>query len=108
MSKKIRLGDEERTVVVADSPSVRIRGLGDLEELTVADGMLFSYEDDVLHAFTAARMRFPIMLAFYDKDGVLLEHYRVEPGVPAIVPTQRYRYVVEMPEEKFVVGKLGL
>jgi uncharacterized membrane protein (UPF0127 family) len=104
--KAIRLDDEERTVLVADTPSARLRGLGDLEELTTADGMLFSYDEDVLHAFTASRMRFPIMLAFYDKDGLLLEHYHVEPGVPAVVPSQRYRFVVEMPAERFVAGKL--
>lgn len=107
-TKAIRLDDQERTVLHADTAAARVRGLGDLEQLTTADGMLFSYEDDVLYPFTASQMKFPVMMAFYDKNGTLLEHYHVEPGVPAVFPKQKYRYVVEMPADKFVAGNLRI
>lgn len=103
----VDIGDFERTVIVANSPMTRSLGLSGMEKLTDVDGMLFVYDRDEFVPFTAERTLIPLILAFYNKDGDLLEHVLLQPGDRGpFWPPQSFRYAVEMPPELFVSGKL--
>lgn len=66
-------------VELADEYESRIQGLSDRDDLD-CDGMLFDHREPSFVPMTAARMRFPLQVQWFDTEGnnVGVEH--MEPG----------------------------
>lgn len=93
--KAIRLGDEELTVLVAESIVERANGLAGRDSID-ADGMLFVRPFEDHGSFWMKDVRMPLLLAFYDAQGGLVAQKAMHPGDSAYRPSRPFKYVLEL------------
>ncbi|MFB6233277.1 MAG: DUF192 domain-containing protein [Haloarculaceae archaeon] len=90
------------TAAVADTPSLRYRGLSDTGSLPADRGMLFVYESVDVRAFVMREMEFGIDIVFADdRRTITTIHHAPAPGPGEDGADQRYagrgQYVLEVP-----------
>lgn len=78
----IKFDQKTITVLVADTPSHRYRGLGGRETLGNYAGMLFRFVERQQHAMVMREMRFPLDIIWLDRGKVidLASDVPLEPG----------------------------
>jgi len=87
---RIRIGDEDLVVAVADEPAERARGLMEVTDLGELDGMLFSWGgDEVATGFYMKNTLIPLTIAFYAADGSYVDSFDMEPCRTDECPTYR-------------------
>jgi uncharacterized membrane protein (UPF0127 family) len=64
---------------VADTPVLRRRGLMEVTDLGVGDGMVFRYAEPTSTTFWMKNTPMPLSIAFFDAEGVFLESFDMEP-----------------------------
>lgn len=99
---RIRLGDENLLVAVADEPAERSRGLMDVTDLGELDGMLFSWGgSEVTTGFYMKNTLIPLTIAFYAADGSHVDSFEMDPCRTDECPTYRasgpFAYAIEFP-----------
>lgn len=99
---RIRVGDEELVVAVADEPAERARGLMEVNDLGDLNGMLFSWGgDEVTTGFYMKNTLIPLTIAFYAADGSYVDSLEMEPCRTDECPTYRssgpFAYAIEFP-----------
>lgn len=105
---RIRIGGEELLVAIADTPSLRGRGLMEVTDLGDLDGMLFTWGGEVVQArFTMANTLIPLRIAFFGADGALVDTFVMEPctGAGLCDPypaAAAYAYALELPADRTV------
>ncbi len=105
-SATITIDGRELAVAVADTPTLRSRGLMSVTDLGGLDGMLFVFEESTNGGFWMKDTLIALDIAFFDAGGVFVDRITMEPCAedPCLVyrPSGTYRYAVETP-----VGGLG-
>lgn len=97
-------GDDrvELTAWVADTRSLRRRGLMERTDLPDDAGMLFVFDAPTRNGFWMKDTRIPLSIAFFDDDGRLLETLDMPPcradPCPLYSPGITYRYALEVNE----------
>lgn len=108
---RIRIGDDEWLVAVADTPEERSRGLMGVRDLGQLDGMLFVWSAAAPRAFTMRNTLIPLDLAFFDSQGRFAELVSMVPceaePCPAYPSTGPARWAVEAPPGAFDGIPLG-
>jgi hypothetical protein len=95
-----KLGDD---IIMASNPWLRFRGLMGTDELSRGSGMLFPHTNAV-HGFF---MRYPILTAYLDAEGNVLEARILKPWhVGAVV--RKARYVLELPADLASIIRVGM
>lgn len=102
----VRVGDEELTVLLAETMTERAIGLSGRESLD-ADGMLFIRPTQDHATFHMRDMGFSLTLAFYDRDGDLVDQVDLEPGHDVHYRLIRpFKYVLELVDGEVPKGRL--
>lgn len=86
---------KELDVLVAETLTERALGLSGIDSLE-ADGMLFKRPVQDEAAFHMAGVKFPILIAFFDRDGGLVDQVTMEPGNSVYRPARPFKYVLEL------------
>lgn len=99
---RIRIGEEDLVVAVADEPSERARGLMEVTDLGELNGMLFSWGgSEVTTGFYMKNTLIPLTIAFYAHDGSYVDSFEMEPCRSEDCPTYRaggpFSYAIEFP-----------
>ncbi len=96
---------------LADDADLRARGLMRIDELGVADGMVFVYESDVSTRFWMKNTEIALSIAYFDAVGHYVGQLDMEPCVTSdcetYEPPGKFRMALEMPVgdlESFGVG----
>lgn len=88
--RDVQVGDRTLTLAVADSPSLRARGLMEVESLEDLDGMLFYWRHDAGgNGFWMKDTLIPLDVVFFLEDGTFAGRASMEPCPPdaATCPT---------------------
>lgn len=102
---RVRAPDGDRlgsvTAAIADTGTLRYRGLSDTEVLPEDRGMLFVYENVSDHTYVMRGMDFGIDIVYADGEGTITRiHHAPEPGPDEDSAAQRYpgrgQYVLEV------------
>lgn len=89
------LNGRELEVYVAISPEERAIGLNDISFIDL-DGMLFVYHAPSYTPFTVAKMMMDLDIAWYRKDGSLIQRGTYEAGYSQpLYCSEAYSYVLE-------------
>ena len=94
------LGGETLSLEVADTPSLRQKGLSGHPPLGDHEGMLFVFPEEGLHSFWMKDMLFPIDIIWLDREYRIVDVWeRADPkSYPqAVSPRLPARFVVELP-----------
>ena len=93
---------------VAARQSERIRGLANLESIDAA-GMLFPYDSPTYKPFTMKDMLIDLDIAWYDRNGKMLDHKSYEAGyAQPVCCSAAFSYVVESPKGMLPIGDILL
>ena len=98
--RSLMLGGRSVEVEVADTPSLRERGLSGGEALLEGTGMLFVFAEEGLHSFWMKDMRFSIDILWLTSSGEII--HMEESVSPSTYPTtflsqKPSTYVLELP-----------
>lgn len=104
---RVRIGNEDLVVAVADEPAERARGLMGVTDLGELDGMLFSWGgSEVDTGFYMKNTLIPLTIAFYAEDGSYVDSFEMQPCDTEECPTYRssgpFAYAIEFPAVRVV------
>lgn len=93
------------TVALADTPNLRRQGLQGVIDLGRAEGMLFSWGGTAVDsAFTMRNTLIDLDIAFFDREGRVVDLLRMTPCDAEPCPTYRasgpYAYALEVPADE--------
>lgn len=94
----LKIGNEKISLIIADTPEKREKGLGDLQELPEDSAMLFTFEKEDTYGIWMKDMKFPIDIIWLDtsKKIVTLEENVFPDTYPEIFyPGEKSFYVIE-------------
>ncbi len=98
--KKVKTNIKGRgsyTLWVADTPKKKSLGLSGIKSLPKKHGMIFVYDNDVQNSFTMKNTFIPLIIIFLDKNFEILETFKCKPQQKrSIIPSVKYRYVIEI------------
>lgn len=81
--REVQVGDRMLTLAIADSPSLRARGLMEVESLEGLDGMLFYWRHDAGgNGFWMKDTLIPLDIVFFLEDGTFAGRASMEPCPP--------------------------
>ena len=83
-------GQHEYRMEVAASPARQERGLGGRSELAPDQGMLFVFDPPAPARFWMKDTRVPLLLLYFDRDGILLSAHRMPVEADPSRPEHRY------------------
>jgi len=98
---RVRVGDEELDVVVADEFDERVQGLRRRRDLGPYDGMLFAFEGPTITSFTMSTVPVPLDIGFYGARGRVVDRLRMRPCAgdesecPLYRPSGAFSYALE-------------
>ena len=99
-TRSIRVQGTFVRVAVADTESLREKGLSGVASLSANEGMLFVFEKDGLYSFWMKDMNFPLDIVWLAADGkvVAVAEDRSPASYPeSFTPTSPARYALELP-----------
>lgn len=95
----LKVGDEQFSVEVVDTPSSREQGLGSRELLATSTGMLFVFPESGIYSFWMENMAFPIDIAWINSDWCVVNvANRVSPDTypDFFTPSEEALFVLEV------------
>lgn len=92
---KIKVGDSEFVIAVADTEEKRIVGLSQLDSLPKGKGLLMKFDSYTRTPIRMSDMKFPLDLIFI-KDGKVIRVKSAENGSSDIKATANYNSVLEI------------
>jgi uncharacterized membrane protein (UPF0127 family) len=96
---RMRIGNVELAISIADDPAERARGLGGRAELSHDHAMLFMFPSNGRHGIWMKDMRIPIDIVWLDEGRTVVDvRGRVAPETypEVFTPRSDSRYVVEL------------
>ena len=84
------------TLLVADTVSKQKMGMRIFDKPPYRTGMIFTYNKPVMKSFTMKGVKFPLIIMFFDDNDNLINAYNALPGQKSIVPSQPFKYVIEI------------
>ncbi len=97
--QRVRVGEEEWIVAVADEPAEQAQGLMGVTDLGGLDGMLFLWEEDVFTFFWMKDTLIPLDIAFFEESGDLIDVISMVPceadPCERYGPDRPFRYAME-------------
>jgi uncharacterized protein len=102
--RKIKIGDRELTVRIADNEVTRQRGLSGVTNLAPDEGMLFIFKNKDNHRFWMKDMFIPLDIIWINDNKVTQIHEEVPPPafgtpdvrLPLYIPNDKINYVLEV------------
>jgi uncharacterized membrane protein (UPF0127 family) len=91
----LAVGDTDLKVYWATTPREWREGLLG-QNLTDADGMLFTFSTDVRYAFHMSGMATPVLLSFFAADGTFQDLAFRAVGSGSFAPDRPYRHALEL------------
>lgn len=76
----LTVGGHPLKVRVADTPEEREKGLSGFARLGEGEGMLFVLPDGKKTSFSMEGVRFPLSIAFIDRNGVIIDLKEMDPS----------------------------
>lgn len=102
----VSVGQEILLVAVADDPDEMAQGLMGVEDFGDLDGMLFAFEPESFTGFWMKDSPVPLDIAFFDRDGILVDALTMEPcdedPCPVYLASGPFAWALETP-----AGSLG-
>jgi len=95
----LKVGDEQFSVEIVDTPSSRAEGLGGRELLATSTGMLFVFQEPGIYSFWMENMVFPIDIAWINSDWCVVNiANRVSPDTypDSFTPSEEATFVLEV------------
>jgi uncharacterized membrane protein (UPF0127 family) len=114
ISAFLYIGGEELEVEVADTPSLRNRGLMHRDSLDPGHGMLFVYPEPETLSFWMKNTRIPLSVGFFDEEKRLQQIENMDPPKTDASPLRLYKssrpmqYALEVPQNWFKEHKISL
>lgn len=101
------LKGERIVLAVADDPSLRGRGLMGVSSFGDVDGMLFTWDGEVVtRRFTMRDTPIPLTIAFFDVEGTLVDTFDMVPCTtepcPSYAASAPYAFAVEFQQGRAV------
>jgi uncharacterized protein len=81
----IKVGGASAKVGLADTDEKREHGLMFVKSMPADEGMLFVFEDEQPRAFWMKNTLIPLSIAFFDKNGVVIDIQEMKPAESLIV-----------------------
>jgi uncharacterized protein len=104
----LEIGGKTVRVEIADTDSLRERGLMFRKSLDGNTGMLFIFANEQRRNFWMKNTFIPLSIGYFDKDKKLIEVFEMTPvksemqmDIPAYPSTRPAQYALEMPKEWF-------
>ena len=92
----VNIEDKQWAVAFASTPSELVQGLGGIPEMAQGTGMLFDLGFGQIITVTTEPMLFPLDIAFFSEELVIIEIYRnIQPGY-LVTSTSPARYFLEV------------
>lgn len=94
----LKIGNEKISLIIADTPEKREKGLGDLQALPEDSAMLFTFENPDAYGVWMKDMKFPIDIIWLDaakKIITIKKDVSVESYPEIFYPEEKSLYVIE-------------
>ncbi len=101
------LGDEHFVLAVADTSSLRARGLMGVSDFGDVDGMIFTWAGElVTSAFTMRDTLVPLTIVFFDPEGSMVGSFDMIPCTADPCPSYQaqapYAFAIEFPQGQVI------
>ena len=94
--KKIKIGNQEFNVEIADTPETREKGLMDIKELPKDQGMLFVWDEPQARDMWMKDTLIPLDIVFINEDFEVTSVQQGQPNDETLLSQDNTQYVVEL------------
>ena len=94
--KKIKIGNQEFNVEIADTPETREKGLMDIKELPKDQGMLFVWDEPQEIDMWMKDTLIPLDIVFINEDFEVTSVQQGQPNDETLLSQDNTQYVVEL------------
>jgi uncharacterized protein len=107
LSTILQIGPIQLDVEIADTPSLRDKGLMGRSSIAKGSGMLFVYEKPQILCFWMKNTKIPLSIGFFDENQILQQIENMDPPQTQNSPLRLYKslkpmqYAIEVPQNWF-------
>ncbi len=93
----VTIGGRTYVLYVADDHEKRCKGLSEIPHIGKSEGMLFTYDTPVCHAYTMEKTNFPLKIMFFDENFNPVGSFDAKAHQKEEVrPMSDFKYVIEI------------
>lgn len=93
---KVNIGDKTYICKVADTEETRTKGLQDIDNLPIDEGMLFVWDDEGTREMWMKDTKIPLDQIAINSDDEVILVYQAQPENETLVPFPNAKYILEV------------